>query len=61
MARAIFEDLVLLDVKMDIVDPVFNGRDIDSEKFNTLTDPRNPKTGLRYARLMPIVWIGLIV
>lgn len=52
MARAIFEDLVLLDVKMDIVDPVFNGREIDSEKFNTLTDPRNPKTGLRYARLM---------
>ena len=52
MARAIFEDLVLLDVKMDIVDPVFNGREIDSEKCNTLTDPSNPKMGLRYARLM---------
>ena len=41
MARAIFEDLVLLDVKMDIVDPVFNGRDIDNEKFNTLTKPQD--------------------
>ena len=50
MCTTIFEELVVLDVKMDIVDSIFDGEKIVSEKFQTLTDPRNPGTGLRYAR-----------
>ena len=52
MCTTIFEELVVLDVRMDIVDSIFDGEKIESEKFQALTDPRNPKTGMRYARLM---------
>ena len=52
--RTIFEELVILKVKMDLVASVVPsaGSDIDEEMFHTLTDPRSAGTGLRYARLM---------
>ena len=52
--RTIFEELVILKVKMDLVASVvpIAGSDIDEEMFHTLTDPRSAGTGLRYARLM---------
>ena len=54
MCLKIFEDLVILQVNMDLVDfvTVEGGSSIDEEKFKIITEPRSPGTGLRYARLM---------
>ena len=54
MCLKIFEDLVILQVEMDLVDfvTVDGGSSIDEEKFKIITEPRSPGTGLRYARLM---------
>ena len=52
--KSLFEDLVILGVKMDIIASVIHtaGAELDLEMFYTLTDPRSPGTGLRYARLL---------
>ena len=54
MCLKIFEDLVILQVEMDLVDfvTVDGGSSIDEEKFKIITELRSPGTGLRYARLM---------
>ena len=50
----VFEDLVILQVDMDLVDfvAIEGGDSIDEEKFKIITEPRSPGTGLRYARLL---------
>jgi len=51
--RSLFEDVVILEVPMDLVGDVSkDGVEIDDKAFITLTDPKSPGTGLRYARLM---------
>jgi hypothetical protein len=51
--RSLFEDMVILEVPMDLVGDVSkDGVEIDDKAFITLTDPKSPGTGLRYARLM---------
>lgn len=48
----LFEEMVILEVKMELVDLVYYDGQIDETRFNQLTDPRSPDTGLRYARLL---------
>eukprot|EP00435_Cladocopium_sp_Y103_P057110 s1830_g19.t1 len=50
----LFEDLVILGVKMDLVGLVSkpDNPGIDERRFRQLTDPRSPDTGIRYANLM---------
>eukprot|EP00435_Cladocopium_sp_Y103_P007224 s309_g2.t1 len=45
----LFEELVILEVKMELVNLVYYDNQIDETRFNQLTDPRSPDTGLRYA------------
>eukprot|EP00435_Cladocopium_sp_Y103_P034639 s1626_g9.t1 len=51
---ALFEELVILEVKMDLIPLVSKGDppEIDEDRFKQLTDPRSPDTGIRYVNLM---------
>lgn len=50
--KAIYEGLVVADISMDITNLVYDGREINDEKFKLYTEPRSGGTGLRYARMM---------
>ena len=52
LTREVFEELVCLSVKMDLVDTVAKDGIIDDDLFHKFTDPRSAGTGLRYARLL---------
>eukprot|EP00435_Cladocopium_sp_Y103_P061000 s40_g22.t1 len=53
MTRALFEDMVIMGVPMDLIADVSkDGTEIDDAVFTTLTDPKSAGTGLRYARLL---------
>ena len=58
--RELFEELVLWEVKMDMVELVFYDGQLDEARFGLLTDPRSPSTGLRYARLLKrfLLWVS---
>ena len=53
MSQAIFEDLVILQVEMELLQDVVS-RDgyLDEKRLEALTQPRSPGTGIRYARLL---------
>lgn len=52
LAKSLFEDLIILEVKMDLMDTVSTDTAIVDELFFKFADPRSPGTGLRYGRLM---------
>ena len=52
LAKELFEELVLLEVRMDLVELVTFDAQVDEVRFLQLTEPRSPDTGLRYARLL---------
>ena len=53
MCQNIFEDLVILEVKMDLLGGVVNeAGQLDEKKLKAFTQPRSPGIGIRYSRLM---------
>ena len=54
MALANYESLVMLGVKMEVTDLVYDDRSdgVDEEKFHWYTEPRSVGTGYRYACLL---------
>ena len=52
LSKALFEELVVLKIKMDLVETVVEGGELLEDRFHILTEPRSAGTGLRYARLL---------
>ena len=53
MCQNIFGDLVIFEVKMDLLADVVNeSGQLDEKKLKAFTQPRSPGTGIRYSRLM---------
>ena len=52
ISKALFEELVVLKIKMDLVETVVEGGELMEDRFHILTEPRSAGTGLRYARLL---------
>ena len=52
LSKALFEELVVLKIKMDLVETVVEGGELLEDRFHILTEPRSAGTGLRYVRLL---------
>ena len=52
LVRDLFEDLILREVRLELVNLVFDEGAINGERLTHYTDPRSPDTGLRYGRLL---------